>query len=758
MQNIIGSLFGLNQSSFNQHQPTSETLDLLENLLQSSDSDKLLSDSLKDTTGANVANAIQKKIITWSQGAFVINTMENGTKYTYTLVDEQRFENFGVTITKSSNGSGDEERFVTGMSLSSFKWHTVYKNVLLNQKGFLHLLAEGAEGGDAAAQYYLGLLHQQGTCVEPDLKKAHDYFCLAVKGENHKAMYECALLLEKGWGCEKNAPLAENTITYLAGLGYQPARNALLVIRVKNGDPIAEQEKNAFIDDATQFIQIVRTSVKPNGQLEIENFRPLADKGFAPAQCLLGLLTGTHSYLEKAAAQGFEPALHELGMKALRENNIELAKRYFTQAAQRNYPASLFRLGMLKLNEAEAIYLRKEKSKRDQLNALYKDALHYFQKAAQRGYARAQDKIGRKALHDGDVKLARDCFNKAATRGFRPSRFQLIQLDLRGQYYAAAIDRLLPLAEGGYAPANFVLFRELERFQSICRDLFANYQINRNHAETLVKEGFIPADYLHLFTGLPPQINEITIEHLQQWINLGYPLQNLQRFLLVGQNLHGKDGNRAAGMDNLKQLADEFYAPAKYLLAHRTIEPIVCLYKAANAGHETAEQFLIEKLSSYVNNPEPFSTSDRRILDVILDKIKAGVKDGNPVALYRYGSIYIRSNDLHEQKYCRELVDKSATLGYAPAKYAQFNKSTTNTLLHEIPTDVINKITSYFPPDSMKDTLSPEWFQFWGWSEEIDVSSVNTLAGNFVQEICSNDEHTTPSLQHGLHNLLDWVR
>ncbi len=81
-----------------------------------------------------------------------------------------------------------------------------------------------ARGGDAVAQYNLGVLYRSGTGVEPSDSEAHRWFMKSAEKGTAAAEFEVGKAFETGQGAPRSLSLAVTWITRAAEQGFAPAQ------------------------------------------------------------------------------------------------------------------------------------------------------------------------------------------------------------------------------------------------------------------------------------------------------------------------------------------------------------------------------------------------------------------------------------------------------------------------------------------------------------------------------------------------------
>ena len=101
-----------------------------------------------------------------------------------------------------------------------------------------------AENGDAAAQYNLGVLYDQGLGVEKDYAEARSWYEKAAKQRYGRAEHNLGIMYEAGKGVDKNAAEAARWFRRGAAAGQAASQNNLGVLYMK-GEGVAQNTGKA---------------------------------------------------------------------------------------------------------------------------------------------------------------------------------------------------------------------------------------------------------------------------------------------------------------------------------------------------------------------------------------------------------------------------------------------------------------------------------------------------------------------------------
>lgn len=91
----------------------------------------------------------------------------------------------------------------------------------------LTYLRQGAEAGNADAQFTLGIRYQVGDGVERDRKVAAEWFQKAANQDHARAQYELAQCYEMGWGVPQSQELERKWLRESAKNGDKDAKRQL---------------------------------------------------------------------------------------------------------------------------------------------------------------------------------------------------------------------------------------------------------------------------------------------------------------------------------------------------------------------------------------------------------------------------------------------------------------------------------------------------------------------------------------------------
>ena len=198
------------------------------------------------------------------------------------------------------------------------------------------------KGAKHLAKY---LYDRNGQGKNEDIKEAKRSFREAItrKKEYSPALNNLGIIYWNGWGGDKDTEKAKEYFGIASGYGYTPARNNFGVTEL-------------------------RESLK-----SLDTWDPESKVGRR--------IQGAVSQIEKAAEDGYPPALNNLGILYLKKQNYTEAFEYFKRASDSNYAAALFNLGFS--------YAQGYGVERD-----YGEAANLYEKAALGGNVNAQYSLG----------------------------------------------------------------------------------------------------------------------------------------------------------------------------------------------------------------------------------------------------------------------------------------------------------------------------------------------------------------------------
>ncbi|MCZ6482852.1 MAG: peptidoglycan-binding protein, partial [Alphaproteobacteria bacterium] len=216
-----------------------------------------------------------------------------------------------------------------------------------------------ADGGDASAQYNLGLLYHHGLGVERKLSEAAKWYGRAAENGDADAQKAIGDLYLKGFWGKKNSAKAATWYRKAAEQGHAGAKEALLRLGAKRqGGP-----RQAAPSDAPTEYQKGQAAYKRRDYAEAaRRYRKAAEQGHVSAQFRLGIMYAKgrgvrRDYAEalkwyrKAAERGHSNAQLSVGARYERGQGVtrDYAKAvmWYRRAAKQGYPWALRNLGLM---------------------------------------------------------------------------------------------------------------------------------------------------------------------------------------------------------------------------------------------------------------------------------------------------------------------------------------------------------------------------------------------------------------------------
>ena len=265
-----------------------------------------------------------------------------------------------------------------------------------------------AEGGDAQAQFLLGLAHDEGRGVARDTAKAAEWYRLAAAQDHALAQNNLGLLHYRGDGVTRSAELAAFWFARAAGSGHDGARSNLGLLQARGEAPSAAGH------EPTRLLEAAATA------------------GNAGAMTAVALLPTTptaraRQLLERAAAGGSCAAAFELARRCATDvdgpADRDAAWRWLRLAAEHEHATAQFLLGWS--------HARGEGVDADPVLAR-----QWFERAAANGQPAALTQLALDALRHADSATAiappAELLTRAAEQGFGPAQENLALLLLRG--------------------------------------------------------------------------------------------------------------------------------------------------------------------------------------------------------------------------------------------------------------------------------------------------------------------------------------
>lgn len=275
-----------------------------------------------------------------------------------------------------------------------------------------------ANNGNVEALVKLGRIYLEGMGVEPDYKKAHNYFVKAAKEQNGAAYSYLAYTYANGLGVEKNDEKVVSYYEKAYELNDVYASLALCIIYRRG---LYGQEKNE--DKAMEYI--TRASNAGFGPAKYEyalllekQAKKLAKSSDAQdKQKANSINTQALNLYKEAASKNYAPAKYALAIKYIDSNDASKAKEIFTL------------LDSAKESEAPYVYYALAYAYDFGIgcNIDYAKSFEYYNRAFNAGYKKAAMDIAYAYLLGAgcpqDYKMALDLLRDAVNGGIQEANF-----------------------------------------------------------------------------------------------------------------------------------------------------------------------------------------------------------------------------------------------------------------------------------------------------------------------------------------------
>ena len=258
----------------------------------------------------------------------------------------------------------------------------------------LDQIRQTAEGGDVVAQYYLGRAHLEGIGVATDQNEGYKWIKRAADLKYARAQYYLGWMYENGTNVSQDYNEAATFYRLAADQGYAIAQNNLGFLYYRGlGVPQDFAEAVKWYQKSAEQGEVLGEEnlgcMYENGDGVPENFlesikwyQKAAEQGGVFAEKKLAWIYARGSYGEgKVNGQGAEAQIRSGGVAP----NHELAEKWMRQAVDLNSPEGQCQFGDLLSGEFD--------------NAGHQDATHFpdagewYRKAAEQGFAEAQEKL-----------------------------------------------------------------------------------------------------------------------------------------------------------------------------------------------------------------------------------------------------------------------------------------------------------------------------------------------------------------------------
>lgn len=118
----------------------------------------------------------------------------------------------------------------------------------------LHWITRAAEGGEPAAQFYLGRVYHTGNGVPHDHRRALEWYALAARRGHPQAQYQLGLMYDAGYGVPRDVVRAHAWLTVAASVGDDTAQ--------AGRDLTARQLPPAALAEAERLARLLRERIE----------------------------------------------------------------------------------------------------------------------------------------------------------------------------------------------------------------------------------------------------------------------------------------------------------------------------------------------------------------------------------------------------------------------------------------------------------------------------------------------------------------
>ena len=256
-----------------------------------------------------------------------------------------------------------------------------------------------AEKGNAYSQFRLGSFYEYGEEVEKSIKESFKWYKKAAENGEVNAQYKIGYCYEHGQGVEKN--LKESFKWYKKA--------------ADNGDINAQY----MVGYCYQY----GLGIEKNFKESFKWYKKAVDNGdinalFSIAKCyeygegVERNLKEAFKWYVKAANSNIDGAATEVGKIEINNCNYSEAIKWFKKDAEKGYADAQNRLGV-RYYKGEGVEINRE------------DAFKYFMKAAEQGHTKAQTNVGI-CYHFGrgvlsDDEKSKEWLRKASNKGYDPA-------------------------------------------------------------------------------------------------------------------------------------------------------------------------------------------------------------------------------------------------------------------------------------------------------------------------------------------------
>lgn len=380
----------------------------------------------------------------------------------------------------------------------------------------LTLYSKAGEQGFALAQRSVGFMYANANGVAQDLAKAANWIHQAADRCDVDAQFALGTLYAKGQGVERNEAESRRWFQAAAAQNHPDARARLQEIEIGGGVSARDDRNELEAGDYTEsrYIEtlllshesdVVDAFLRQEYTTVLETLRPLAERGEASAQTLLGYMHRTGLGVErsdreavewynKAAEQDDANAQYLLGYMHQRGFGVPQysaqALQWYRKAAGQGIAAARLGLG--------AMYDAAQGVPRD-----HDEALTHFFSAAESGLAGAQHRLA-VAYEKGDgvpsdFDEALKWYRLAAAQNFARSQHALGEMYSQGKGISKDLEEAMKwyqlASEQGLSEAQFSLAKAFAGGRGVDRDpaealKFYKVAADKGHAEGQVNLAF----------------------------------------------------------------------------------------------------------------------------------------------------------------------------------------------------------------------------------------------------------------------------
>lgn len=524
----------------------------------------------------------------------------------------------------------------------------------------LTLYSKAGEQGFALAQRSVGFMYANASGVAQDLAKAANWIHQAADRCDVDAQFALGTMYSKGQGVERNEAESRRWFQTAAAQVHPDARARLQDVAGFGGGASARDDRhNLTASDYTEsrYIEtlllghesdVVDAFLRQEYPIVLETLRPLAERGEASAQTLLGYMhraglgveradSAAVEWYRKAAEQDDANAQYLLGYMHQRGFGVPQysaqALQWYRKAAGQGIAAARLGLGVM-YDDAQGV-------PRD-----HDEALTHFFSAAESGLAGAQHRLA-VAYEKGDgvpsdFDEALKWYRLAAAQNFVRSQYALGEMYSQGKGVPKDPDEAMKwytlASEQGLSEAQFSLAKAFAGGRGVDRD---------------------PAEALKLYTMAADQ------GHAEGQVNLAFAY-------LKGRGVERSDREAASWF---RRAAAQCNADAQYQLAtlYRSgrgvekasaAEEAKLLKLAAEQGHADALQALGVRYAEGKGVPKNPSLAFK--------SIQKAAALGQPEAQLDLAETYARGSESVPQDYTKaaEWYRKAALQGDSEAQHA----------------------------------------------------------------------------------------